>query len=89
MTGRATPFARTRHTAFTLVELLVAIIAILMVILIPSLRRAREQARRVKCMANQRALVQAVQFFAEEHQGYGQLVARFQKWRTVGFHPRR
>ena len=71
------PPARPRH-AFTLVELLVvvvAVIAVLMAILLPSLGRAREQARIAKCSANQRTLAQAVHTFASEHGGYGQLLA--------------
>ena len=73
---------------FTLIELLivVVIIAILIAILISSLARAREQARIVKCMANQRTIGQAVQGFATEHQGYGQLIAISDDWKMVGLH---
>ena len=66
-----------RAAGFTLVELLIvlAIIAVLIAILAPALGKAREQARRAVCMGNQRSLAQAVQMFATEHQGFGQLIA--------------
>jgi len=48
-------------TGFTLIELLVviAIIAILMAILMPALRAARDQGRRVHCVSNVRTLAMA------------------------------
>ncbi len=61
---------------FTLVELLVvvSIIALLISILLPSLKKAREQAKTIKCTANARGLAQAGMTFANDHGGRFQLV---------------
>jgi prepilin-type N-terminal cleavage/methylation domain-containing protein len=51
-------FIRQTYGGFTLIELLVviAIIALLMAILMPALRAARDQARRIQCVSNIRNL---------------------------------
>ena len=61
-----------RRAAFTLIELLVvvAIIALLISILLPSLSQAREQARTVKCASNMRQFGLANQMYADEHDGW-------------------
>ena len=62
----------TRSDGFTLIELLVvvAIIALLISILLPSLSRAREQARSVACMSNMRQFGIANQMYADEQDGW-------------------
>lgn len=54
--------------AFTLIELLVvvAIVSILAALLLPSLRRAREQAKAVQCMSNLKQLALAMNMYADE-----------------------
>jgi prepilin-type N-terminal cleavage/methylation domain-containing protein/prepilin-type processing-associated H-X9-DG protein len=56
---------------FTLIELLVviAVIALLMAILVPVLRSAREQGQRAVCLSNLRQLTLAWIVYADEHDG--------------------
>jgi prepilin-type N-terminal cleavage/methylation domain-containing protein/prepilin-type processing-associated H-X9-DG protein len=58
-----------RYSAFTLIELLVviAIIAVLMGVLMPALRAARELARGSVCLSNQKSLILAYTMYAQEN----------------------
>jgi len=58
-----------RLRSFTLIELLVvvAIIAMLIAILLPSLSRAREQAKCTVCLSNLREIGLAMQMYGQEH----------------------
>ena len=60
------------HRAFTLVELLVVVTIILLLIgiILPALRKARELANRASCAANLLTWGQASLLFAKDHQGF-------------------
>jgi prepilin-type N-terminal cleavage/methylation domain-containing protein len=72
-------------SGFTLIEVLVvvAIIALLISILLPSLSRARELARTTLCVSNLKNLPQAVISFSVSHNGYAQLIGEPLEWRII------
>jgi prepilin-type N-terminal cleavage/methylation domain-containing protein/prepilin-type processing-associated H-X9-DG protein len=61
-----------RNEAFTLLELLVviAVIAMLLAMIMPSLARAREMGRKVSCLNNLHQFYLAAMVYGEDHKGF-------------------
>lgn len=71
MTREGSKHVRSRNGGFTLVEVLVvvAIVALLLAILLPSLSRARQVTRGAVCLSNLRQFSLAAHAYAHGHQG--------------------
>jgi prepilin-type N-terminal cleavage/methylation domain-containing protein/prepilin-type processing-associated H-X9-DG protein len=72
---------------FTLVELLVVIgiIAVLISILLPSLRKARQSAQRAACLSNLRQIMQMMQIYSVENKGQIPLGVNSDVYQTAYF----
>src|SRR5512140_676551 len=70
--GTCRRFSVRKRKGFTLIELLVvvAIIALLISILLPSLARAREIAKRAVCASNLSSIGKAIKVYSNENQDY-------------------
>jgi prepilin-type N-terminal cleavage/methylation domain-containing protein len=60
---------KSKKNAFTLIELLVviAVISMLMSIILPSMKKAREQGKRVVCLTNLRAIGEGIYVYAHDN----------------------
>ena len=78
---------RTSEKAFTLMELLVviSIIAMLMAILMPSLNRARQSGKTIRCMANLRNISTALEIYAENYYNLYPLATWENTWGTPNY----
>lgn len=76
---------KTAVRAFTLIELLVviSIIAILAAMLLPALSRAKETAKKISCMNQQRQLGLSLQMYVNENQNFFPPRVSTNRWPTL------
>ena len=77
----STEYVTIKRCGFTLIELLVviSIITILIALLLPALRKAKDNTNTISCMSNQRQIGLAINVFANDHKGYAPGAARYSR----------
>jgi prepilin-type N-terminal cleavage/methylation domain-containing protein/prepilin-type processing-associated H-X9-DG protein len=75
-----------RKGAFTLIELLVVIsvIALLLAILVPALKAARDQAKMVLCQSNLKSIFMAWELYLEDNNSHSHPSPNEGKWEDLG-----
>jgi len=78
-----------RRKAFTLIELLlvIAVIAVLLAILMPALRAARDQAKKTVCTGHIQGLVLAVRMYVDDYEGKTHKSPNNGLWDNAWQHP--
>lgn len=78
-----------KRKAFTLIELLlvIAVIAVLLAILMPALRAARDQAKKTVCTGHIKGLVLALRMYADDYDGKTHKSPNYGLWDNAWQHP--